>query len=183
METEVARATAAETALDDRIDDIPTVEELDVRYRAPLILETSPVDSTRATGRLDTPMSTFDALSNGETITIGSVVYTKGAAFNESTKTFTDAADLASLLDSHPLVSSAGYTDLQIYIRCRLVGESGNDISITTTAPSVDITSMSGGSDGTPGDYVGQLAISGGPAGFGHICVDVLGIWRQIWSD
>lgn len=160
-----------------------TLEQGDARYRRSLVLESSPVDSTFAQGSISTPASTFAALSNGTLITVGTVVYTKGASYNLGTKTFADGADLAALIETHPDVMQIGYSAAEVVVRGRLIGAAANAIAMSSSSGSVSITALTGGTDGTLGDYVGQLAISGGPYGFGHVCTDVRGVWRQIWTD
>jgi hypothetical protein len=138
-------------------------------------------NSTTADGTIN---ADFAALANGVTITLGGVVYTKGAALDVPSLTFSTVIELGTLLGDHPTLTTGGYSELSLIIRAKEPGAAGNSIAMATSAPSsVTFIAMHDGTTGTLGQYVGQLAIVNGAYGFGYVCVNVNGLWREIWTD
>ena len=148
-------------------------------------LTVPPSQAVAAQGAINLePGYTFATLPVSTSFTIGGFVFTKGAAYDAVNRIFTSHLDFYTLINDAALpVRGYSYSNMTMNFMARDPGADGNSITIATSAPSFStITAMHGGVTGTPGDFLGQLAIVGESlTSSGHICAHTNGVWYQIW--
>jgi hypothetical protein len=147
-----------------------------------------PTIATRATSEIGVDTGLW---SDGDTLTIGNVTYTKSDALDSVLNEFSTIAELSTLINGgHPTVFSGGYGVSSISVSSYGYGDVQNAIALNSSNTDAFLLAdshLTGGTDGTPG-HVGQIAFVGAPAsapggGGGWICGHAAGYWLQLWSD